>query len=113
MIDVPVTCVYVSLCKICSEFSLGSWIKPLGFDLCQCGLWDIIANDRDPQRNNNKTPRQLDNRNTPAERTLHNTVIKHKNENCNRLANPPLANCQKLQIRNNWTASVKPSINSD
>jgi hypothetical protein len=25
--------------------SLGSWIKPLGFDLCQCGPWDSFANE--------------------------------------------------------------------
>jgi hypothetical protein len=32
------------------KISLGSWIKPLGFDLCQCGLWDSFANEIDPQK---------------------------------------------------------------
>jgi hypothetical protein len=29
---------------------LGSWIKPLGFDLCQSGLWDSFSNDITPQK---------------------------------------------------------------
>jgi hypothetical protein len=29
---------------------LGSWIKPLRFDLCQSGLWNNFSNDITPQK---------------------------------------------------------------
>jgi hypothetical protein len=31
------------------RLSLGSWIKPLGFDLCQRELWDSFAMEGNPK----------------------------------------------------------------
>jgi hypothetical protein len=91
---------------ICSEIVLGSWIKPLGFDLCHKDLGTIFPRYRPSQDNCNKYSTRRDNKVlTIADKTKPGTP----QEGTTRT---PKTETTKLSISNKKTLHNKQSISN-